>query len=76
MINSHVNPFVSTATQKDMVLSYLLSGKPITHLKAQSEFKVVRLAAVIHQLRGDGYRIGGNWNTSFTGRRFKEYTLM
>lgn len=70
-----VNPFVSSATQKDMVLAYLLSGKPITHLKAQSEFKVVRLAAVIHQIRMDGYDVRGTWNTSFTGRRFKEYHL-
>jgi len=67
--------FATRASQKDMVLNYLLSGRGITHLKAQSEFKCMRLADVIYKLRAEGYHIESQDRRSFTGRRYAEYVL-
>lgn len=44
-------------TQNQQILDHLKSGKSITASYAMTHFRVWRLAARIHDLRGDGYRI-------------------
>lgn len=62
--------------QKEFVLNYMVAFGPISPLKAQSEFGVWRLAAVIHRLRKDGYRVLTVPRRTFNGRRFVEYRLI
>lgn len=42
---------------KAMVLSYLKTGKPLTHMDALDMFKTNRLSAYIKFLRNDGWEI-------------------
>jgi hypothetical protein len=44
-------------THKEMVRSYLLDGYSITPMDALNMFGCMRLAAVVHDLRKDGYNI-------------------
>ena len=64
---------VKEMSHKELVLDYMLDFGPISPLKAQSEFKCWRLAAVIHRLRGDGWRIITMTRHTFSGKRFTEY---
>jgi hypothetical protein len=63
-------------TQKELVLNYLRSGAGISAVKAQNEFRCYRLAAVVHRLRGDGWRIKSVPKLSFTGQRYAQYYLI
>ncbi len=62
-------------SQRDHILKYLQSGKPITPLKAQAEFGAFRLAAIIHKLRDEGYTIDTSMKRSVTGKPYAEYKL-
>ena len=64
------------ASQKDMVLDYLVQFGPITPLKAQAEFGVWRLASVINRLRNDGHRIISIRRRTYNNRPFAEYRLV
>ena len=44
-------------TQSGRVLAFLKTGAPITHLIAEHDLGVMRLAARIHELRNDGHDI-------------------
>lgn len=46
-----------TATQKETVLHHLRAGKRLTQLEATKLYGIIRLAPVIHQLRGEGHNI-------------------
>ena len=44
-------------TQTDMILWHLKNHKTITPLEAMREYGIMRLAALIHMLRKEGYNI-------------------
>jgi len=62
-------------TQKEALISYLLSGKSITPLKAWQEFGITRLAARIHELRKEGWEIESEIRRSFSGKNYARYSL-
>lgn len=67
-------------SQKSEVLNHLLKNKYITSYQAFELFGATRLSAIIYDLRHDGYKIGGVWETC-TNRygdetRFLRYFLL
>ena len=50
--------------QYDMVLAYLRKFGAITPIDAYREFAVMRLGAIIYELRKDGYNIQTEYTTS------------
>lgn len=50
--------------QYDMVLAYLRKFGSITPIDAYREFAVMRLGAIIYELRKDGYNIQTEYTTS------------
>lgn len=63
-------------SQKEAILQYLQSGKPLTPLKAQAEFRTMRLAAAIHVLRKEGHNIVTHRKKAFSGGFYAEYRLV
>lgn len=61
--------------QKSAVLNYLREFGPITPLKAMSEFRIMRLAAVVKRLRNDGHDIHTTIRKTYDGRPYAEYSL-
>lgn len=61
-------------TQKELVLERLKEGRSITPLEALSEYGCFRLAAVICELRKDGYGIETEMVT-VNGKTYASYTL-
>ena len=51
-------------TQYDMVLNYLKVYGKISPLEAYKEFAVLRLSAIIYEMRKDGYNIETKYTTS------------
>lgn len=47
-------------TQREMIISHLNEYGTITPMDALKEYGVYRLAAIIHNLRADGYNIETN----------------
>ena len=43
--------------QYDLVLDHLLKGKALNQVEAIFEFGIMRLAAVIHRIRRNGYEV-------------------
>lgn len=62
-------------TQKDMVLDHLMNKGDITPIDALNYYGCFRLAAVIFELREDGYAIDTNMVTR-NGKTFASYSLM
>jgi len=65
-----------TESQKDAVLRYLKSGLPLTPADAMNNpnIRSMRLAAIIHDLRDEGYKI---INKNRKGKkRYAEYRLI
>ena len=67
-------------TQNKQILSHMARFGAITPLVAMREYGVMRLAARIHDLQGDGLDINSvmrSRRTALTGRmvRFAEYSL-
>jgi len=63
-------------SQKDKVLEFLKTGKSLTPLDAMNnpEIRSMRLAAIIFDLRDEGFRI---INKNSTGKkRYAEYRLV
>jgi hypothetical protein len=56
-------------SQKDMVYSYLVMNGSITPLEALNEMGVMRLAAVIHDLKKEGLKI----NSEIVRHKTKHY---
>jgi len=44
-------------TQKERVLSHLQSNRKLSNIHAITDMKILRLAAIVHELRQDGYNI-------------------
>lgn len=62
-----------TMTQKEACLDYLEKYESITPLEALTAFNSFRLAAIICELRKDGYVISTELNE---GKHYAIYTLM
>lgn len=66
--------FDEKKTQKQMCLEYLERYETITPLEALSAFGSFRLAALICELRKDGYVITTTYNDD--GKKYAIYTLL
>ena len=62
-------------TQRNNVLEHLESGREITPLDALEQYGCFRLAAVIWNLRDEGYKISTKTVTSRYGKKFASYKL-
>tara|TARA_R100001530_G_scaffold132720_1_gene105400 strand:- start:531 stop:767 length:237 start_codon:yes stop_codon:yes gene_type:complete len=62
-------------TQKNNVLKHLESGKEITPLDALEQYGCFRLAAVIWNLRDEGYKIATKTVSNKYGKTFASYKL-
>jgi len=62
-------------TQKSLVLSHLNKGGSIDAMSAQRLCRCVRLAAVIHVLKNEGYDINKQMVTQNDGVRLATYRL-
>ena len=66
-------------TQKEMVLQHMKERGSISSFEAFTEYGITRLAARIHDLRDDGYKIKGSIHNARNrfGKtvRFERYTL-
>ena len=62
-------------TQRQQVLAHLTGMGTITPMVALAEFGIIRLGAVIHSLRSEGYPIHTQVRVSLQGRKFAEYRL-
>ena len=63
-------------SQYDMILKHLKRGDSITPLDALDKYGCFRLAAVICELRKDGYNIESKTvHNSNTRKRYARYTL-
>ena len=65
-------------SKKDMVRDYLETGKSITPEEAYKMFGSMRLASIIHDLKGDGYKFKTeiiNQNNEGRKVKFARYSL-
>ena len=63
-------------SQRELVLTHLKKGLPITSWEAIQQFRITRLSAVIYDLRQEGYTILSQNHTSKNGKKFASYTLI
>jgi hypothetical protein len=67
-------------SQKSDVLSWLKRGKTITSWEAFERFGATRLSAIIFELKKDGNKIAGIWETTVDRygdeKRFLRYFLV
>lgn len=67
-------------SQRSDVLSWLKKGNTITSWEAFERFGATRLSAIIFDLRKDGYKIAGVWETTVDRygdeKRFLRYFLV
>ena len=62
-------------SNKIQILNHLLCQKHISQLEALGVYRCFRLAAVIHELRKEGYNIQSHWSVDATGKKYKRYYL-
>lgn len=62
-------------SQTQTILRHLQQGKSITHLEAFGVYGVHRLAARIHDLRGQGHDIISTEHLDERGRRYVRYAM-
>lgn len=63
-------------TQKQLVLDHLRNKGSISSMEAFELYDITRLAAVIFDLRADGYRITAEDETSKRGKHYARYRLV
>ncbi len=63
------------SSQMDNILAHLMEGHSITPLDALEQYGCFRLAAVIHNLRGQGYKISTKKVSNRRGKTFASYKL-
>lgn len=68
-----MNQSVSTKTSK--VLRHLNAGLPITPHEAALSYGLMRLGAVIYNLKRQGHSIVSELKTDLTGTRYASYKL-
>lgn len=74
MSNINSNP-KSTATQKSLIKEHFLAGKHLTTLDALYLFNCIRLAAVVHTLKKEGFNILTETITTETGKKIADYYI-
>ena len=62
-------------TQSEAILKHLKSGDTITSLEALQRYGCLRLAAVIHSLRKEGFDVGTEM-VDVNGKTIAEYSLL
>lgn len=62
-------------TIKRQILRHLQSGRTLTPLEAFAEYKTMRLARHIHELREEGYPIKTRMKSSMSQTRYAQYYL-
>jgi hypothetical protein len=55
-------------SQKQLVLEHLLKGKGITQREATIYFNIIRLGAIIHTLKTEGYEFNTLYKKNYNGR--------
>lgn len=65
---------MNTRAQRDRILDYLATGKPLTPIAALKSFGCFRLGARIYDLKRKGHRIESRL-VSRNGARVAEYRL-
>lgn len=68
-------PPPQATTQNSRILAYLQQGHPITALGALGNFKCLRLAARINDLKKMGFPIQKEMVSNGTGKKFAQYRL-
>jgi hypothetical protein len=66
---------LSTESQDTQILSFLLTGCPLTSGLARELFGCDRLAARIHSINKKGWNFEGEMITLENGKRIAEYKL-
>lgn len=66
---------VSSKSQADLILDYMLTGKTITPLEALKLFGCNRLAARIADIKSRGYLVYSEFVTTSTEKKVKRYYL-
>ena len=61
-------------TQKDMVLNHIETYGTITPLEALTRYGIMRLAAVVYDLRNEGFVIGTTMK-QHDGRHYASYSF-
>jgi len=61
-------------SQKEMVLNHLETYGTITPLEALTRYGVMRLAAVVHKLKNDGFSIRSTMK-QHDGRQYASYSF-
>ncbi len=64
-----------TGSQCDRLVKYMLSGEPITPLKARSLFGTERLAARIFEIKKAGHKVKTVNKADLNGKVYAEYSL-
>ena len=62
-------------TQSEAILKHLKSGNTITSLEALQKYGCLRLAAVIHSLRKEGFDVGTEM-VDVNNKTIAEYSLL
>tara|TARA_R100000656_G_scaffold124743_1_gene103693 strand:- start:62 stop:271 length:210 start_codon:yes stop_codon:yes gene_type:complete len=65
----------NTVSQKEIILSMLEDGVKVNPMMALNRCGCFRLAAIIKNLRDDGYKIDTTRIRSHTGNKYAEYSL-
>ena len=66
---------MSSASQTDRILEYLLAGNSITSLEAINLFGCIRLASRISDIKARGYLVYSEFITTPTDKKVKRYYL-
>lgn len=62
-------------TQREAVLMHLERGKTLTQMEAIKRYKILRLSAIIHVLRNEGYDIETKYKDCRKKGTYAEYNL-
>jgi len=62
-------------TQREAVLMHLERGKTLTQLEATKNYSILRLSAIIHSLRKEGYDITTKRKACRKKGTYAEYSL-
>lgn len=66
---------MSKQTQTDKVRYHLINGGSATPKEAVQWWDIWRLAAIIHKLKKEGFRIETRTETTSTGARYARYKM-
>jgi len=64
-----------TNSQNNQIAQHLKEGKTLTALEALRNFGTLRLAARIHNLKGQGYNVEKTIVSTLSGKRIAQYSI-